>query len=238
PAGALPRPQVAAFNAGTGALLDWLPPPNQGGEFFSHTGQERSSGNGIVFDIVLSGDGSKLYAAGTFVDFGGQSGLVSLDAATGQPTDWQAGLDRPVFALEVWRGDGHTLFAATGGAGGMLYAFKPGARKDVRWSVKADGDNVDVVATASKVYLMGHYDFIIDAKAGCSQRCPRGDPRRHLAAFDAVSGDIDANWHPVANTNTGPYTAVIGARHLWIGGEFTNINRQPQPGVVQFPALQ
>jgi hypothetical protein len=238
PAGALARPQLAAFDAGTGALLDWLPPANQGGEFFSHTGQERSSGNGIVFDIALSGDGKNLFAAGTFVDFGGQSGLVSLDTTTGQPTDWQAGLDWPVFAVEVWRGDGHTLFASTGGAGGLLYAFNPGAKKDVAWIVKTDGDNMDVVATATKVYLLGHYDFIVDAKSSCYQQCPRGNPRRHLSAFDAATGKIDPDWHPVANTNTGPYTAVIGSHNLWIGGEFTSVNRQPQPGVVQFPALQ
>ncbi|MGH9034296.1 MAG: hypothetical protein ACRD0O_00905, partial [Acidimicrobiia bacterium] len=88
------------------------------------------------------------------------------------------------------------------------------------------------------VYLLGHYDNIVDAKSSCYQRCPKGSPRRHLSAFDAVSGDLDPDWHPVANTNTGPYTAVIGAHHLWIGGEFTSVNREPQPGVVQFPALQ
>ncbi|MGH8974496.1 MAG: hypothetical protein ACRD0C_15005, partial [Acidimicrobiia bacterium] len=237
PAGALARPQLAAFHAGSGALLDWLPPANEGGEFFSHTGRERSSGNGIIFDLALSADGTKLYAGGTFLDFGGQSGLLSLDTATGQPTEWQADLDRPVFAVEVWRGDGHTVFVATGGAGGMLIAFDPGAKKDQRWSVKTDGDNVDVVATASQVYLMGHYDYVISAKSSCYQRCPNGDPRRHLSAFDAATGKLDPDWHPVANTNTGPYTAVIGTRHLWVGGEFTSVNNEPQPGIVRFPAL-
>ena len=120
----------------------------------------------------------------------------------------------------------------------MLYAFTPGAKKDKLWSAKTDGDNVDVVATAASVYLLGHYDAVIDAKSSCYQQCSKGDPRRHLAAFDAVSGDLDPDWHPVANTNTGPYAAVIGSQHLWIGGEFTSVNRQPQPGIVQFPALQ
>ncbi|MGH9005206.1 MAG: hypothetical protein ACRDYV_18955, partial [Acidimicrobiia bacterium] len=220
------------------ALLDWLPPPNNGGEFYDQTGRERSSGDGIVFDLALSGDGTSLYAAGTFLDFGGQGGLVSLDTATGQPTDWQADLDRPVFGVEVWRGDGRTVFASTGGAGGMLYAFDPGAKKDRVWEVKTDGDNMDVVATATTVYLMGHYDYVVDAGSSCYKDCRNSIPRRHLAAFDAMTGDLDPDWHPVANTNTGPYTAVLGAHHLWIGGEFTEVNRTPQPGVVQFPPAQ
>ncbi len=236
-AGPVSRPQLAALDAGTGALLDWVPPANGGGEFYDHTGKERLSGNGTVIDLALSADGTRLYAAGSFVDFGGQSGLVSLDAATGRPTEWQAGLDRPVFALEIWRGDGHTLFAATGGAGGMLLAFDPGVKSKPTWSAKTDGDNVDVVATASTVFLMGHYDYVVNAKSGCYQRCPRGDPRRHLSAFEAATGKLDPDWHPTANTNTGPYAAVIGSRHLWVGGEFTTVNLEPQPGIVQFPAL-
>ncbi len=236
-AGPVARPQLAALDVNTGALLDWLPPANGGGEFFDHTGRERTSGDGTVLDLALSSDGKSLYAAGTFLDFGGQSGLLSLDASTGQPTEWQPDLDRPVFAVEVWRGDGHTLFAATGGAGGMLIAFDPGAKKAERWTAKTDGDNVDVVATATKVFLMGHYDYVINAKSSCYQRCSHGDPRRHLSAFDATTGKLDPDWHPTANTNTGPYSALIGAHHLWVGGEFTTVNLEPQPGIVQFPAL-
>jgi hypothetical protein len=66
--------------------------------------------------------------------------------------------------------------------------------------------------------------------------CPGGPERHHLAAFDAATGALDP-WNPTANTSTGPYSGSIGARHLWVGGEFTMINRVSQPGVVQFSGM-
>jgi hypothetical protein len=143
-------------------------------------------------------------------------------------------MDRPVFGLAVWPRDHHTLFAATGGRGGTLEAFTPGGAAQPTWAVRTDGDNLDVVASAHTVYLAGHYDYIVPAGSPCARMCPGGPERHHLAAFDAATGNLDV-WAPAANTTTGPYTATIGANHLWVGGEFTMVNQAPQPGVAQFP---
>ena len=230
------RPQLAAFDASTGGLLDWLPPDNGGGEYFGQTGEESSSGDGIVHALQVSGDGRTVHAGGSFLDFGGQPGLLSLDAATGEPTAWQADMDRPVFGLAVSPADGHTLYAAAGGAGGRLMTFEPGGDEEPLWQVKVDGDAVAVLASKTTVYLLGHYDFIVSAESDCYRRCPGGPERHHLAAFDAETGELDP-WNPSANTSTGPYTGAVGARHLWIGGEFGMINRSPQPGIAQFPGV-
>lgn len=230
------RPQLAAFDASTGGLLDWLPPDNGGGEYFGQTGEESSSGDGIVYALEVSGDGRTVYAAGSFLDFGGQPALISLDAATGEPTAWQADMDRPAFGLAVSPADGHMLYAATGGAGGRLMALDPGGDEEPVWEVKVDGDGVGVVASETTVYLLGHYDFIVSAESDCYQRCPGGPERHHLAAFDATTGEIDP-WDPSANTSTGPYSGAVGAGRLWIGGEFGLINGKPQPGIAQFPGV-
>ncbi|HLF39979.1 MAG TPA: hypothetical protein VI854_00760, partial [Acidimicrobiia bacterium] len=230
------RPQLAAFDASTGGLLDWLPPDNDGGEYFGQTGQESSSGDGIVYDLAVSGDGGTVFAAGSFLDFGGQAGLVSLEAATGKPTAWQPDVDRPVFGLAVWPADGRTLFAATGGAGGMLMAYEPGDDEEPAWEIKTDGDNVGVLASHTTVYLLGHYDFIVSAESDCYQRCPGGPERHHLSAFDAATGEL-LPWNPAANTSTGPYAGAVAADHLWVAGEFSLINRRPQPGIAQFPGV-
>jgi hypothetical protein len=66
---AVPRPQLAALSAGSGALLNWKPPPNGGGEFFGQTGEETTTGDGLIYDLVLSGDGQELFVAGTFLRF-------------------------------------------------------------------------------------------------------------------------------------------------------------------------
>jgi outer membrane protein assembly factor BamB len=228
------RPQLAALDATTGDLLDWMPPRNGGGEFFGQTGQERSSGDGVIYALATSADGHAVYAAGTFLDFGGRKGLVALDASSGRAFRWQADMDRPVFGLATSPADGHTLYAATGGAGGRLYAFDPGRSRRATWEVRVDGDAVGVVASHDTVYLLGHYDYIVSARSDCYRHCPGGPERRHLAAFDAATGTLTP-WAPVANTSTGPYTGAIGTGALYVGGEFTEINRSPQPGLAVFP---
>ena len=96
-----------------------------------------------------------------------------------------------------------------------------------------DGDAVGVAASARTVYLMGHYDYIVPKSSTCFQYCPNGTERRHLAAFDAATGELDP-WNPKANTSTGPLTAGVGAGRVFVGGEFTTINGKGQPGFAQF----
>jgi hypothetical protein len=89
-----------------------------------------------------------------------------------------------------------------------------------------------VTASATTAYLGGHFDYVCES---CGRVGGAGDDfRRHMAAFDARTGELDP-WAPVANTKTGPYCAALGAAHVYIGGEFTRINDLPQPGVAQFP---
>ena len=90
-----------------------------------------------------------------------------------------------------------------GACGGSTRAGRP---RRV-WEVKTDGDNVDVVATGSMVYLIGHYDNIVPKSSSCYQACPEGTGRRHLSAFAAATGKLDA-WDPEANTPQGPYVAT------------------------------
>jgi len=153
-------------------------------------------------------------------------------APSGPPT-CTARIGRPVFDLTMWPGDGRTLFAAAGGPGGRIYAFRPDQPSKPLWSAGVDGDAVGVAASTTTIYLMGHYDFIIPKSSSCFQHCPNGTERRHLVAFDAATGVVDP-WNPKANTSTGPFTAAVGAGRLFVGGEFTTINGKTQPGFAQF----
>jgi hypothetical protein len=225
------RPHLAALDAATGRVLDWLPPKDAGGRYYGHTGTKDKSRPGGVHAVIASADGTTVHVGGSFLSFGGRSGLVSLDAATGQPTPWQAEIDRPVFGLTRGR-DGHTFYAATGGTGGRLYAFRPHGPPEGVWEVKTDGDNLSVVETATTVYLIGHYDNIVQPESDCYQYCPDGTPRAHLAAFDHNGKIVD--WAPTANTPTGPYAAVADADHLYVVGEFTKINGVRRVGFAAF----
>ncbi|HET9771220.1 MAG TPA: PQQ-binding-like beta-propeller repeat protein, partial [Acidimicrobiia bacterium] len=225
------RPHLAALDAATGALLPWLPPEDAGGRYYGQTGKKDENRPGGVYAIAPSGDGTAVHVGGTFLSFGDRAGLVSLDAATGRPTPWQATVDRPIYGLTLSH-DGRTFYAAAGGAGGRLYAFRPHGPAEGLWEVKTDGDNMAVVETPTTVYLIGHYDYIVDPKSDCYQYCPDGVFRRHLAAFDR-DGRLE-DWNPQANTSTGPYTAAVDAAHLYVAGEFTKINGARHIGFAAF----
>ncbi|HET9769718.1 MAG TPA: PQQ-binding-like beta-propeller repeat protein [Acidimicrobiia bacterium] len=229
------RPKVAALDPVTGKLLDWAPPPLGPGRYMGQTGvptPDRPSGD--VYSVAAPADGSRVYVAGTFIDFAGQGGLVALDADSGLPLPKQWSPGRPVFHLTVSPGDGRTVYAAAGGPGGRLYALDPDKPTKPRWQAAVDGDAVGVAASATQVFLLGHYDYIVPKGSTCYQYCPNGTGRRHLAAFDAATGTL-APWNPAANTSTGPWAATVSGTHLIVVGEFTTINGQRHPGYAQFP---
>jgi len=227
------RPHLAAVDATTGSLLPWMPPEDAGGRYYGQTGIKDKTRPGGVHAIAASPDGTTVHVGGTFLSFGGRSGLVSLDTRTGQPTPWQSEIDRPVFGLTAGL-DGHTVYAATGGTGGRLIAFRPHGPPEGVWQVKTDGDNMAVVETINSVYLIGHYDNIVRPDSDCYQHCPEGTARAHLAAFDH-NGKVQ-DWSPTANTPAGPYNATAGDDHLYVVGEFTKINGVHRVGFAAFSA--
>jgi hypothetical protein len=243
--GTVDRAQVAALDATSGALrTGWTPPPNTGGYFQGHTGKPADDNVGSVTDIKITADRSMVVIGGSFSGFAGQAGLLVLDAATGVATAWQPTLDtpRPVFGLDIWSGDGKTIFAAAGGRGGAVEAFRPGAATKPLWVHKVDGDGQDVVSTRSRLYFVGHYDYVLGNNTVCgTTSCTGGNPgdvvNHHISAFDPVNGAHDLSFAAQFNTAQGPDVAFIGADHLYIGGDFTRTNWRPQAGFAQFPAV-
>ena len=228
------RNKVAALDAASGAVLDWTPPPLGPGRYMGQTGVPTPDAPpGYAYAVAVPADGSRVYVGGNFLDLGGQGGMVVLDGATGAALPQQWTVERPVFDLAVWPGDGTTVFAATGGPGGRIFAFRPSVPTRPLWKAAVDGDAMGVAASKTTVFLVGHYDFIIPKKSSCHQYCPEGTERRHLTAFDAATGLLDP-WNPKADTPTGPYTVAVGDDHVFVGGEFNRINGAPHPGYAQF----
>jgi hypothetical protein len=241
------EPGVAALDATTGALRPGFPQAqNTGGRFVGHTGTPTEDGlPGVVHDLAVSGDGRTLYVGGDFLHFGGQGGLLALDTGTGAPTAWQPVLDkpRPVFGLTIWPEDDTSVVASTGGPGGSVQFFTPSTGTSPVWVGLTDGDATDVVATTERVYGVGHWDHgVPDRNDPCFHQaqvtCPDGTPHRKLIAFDAGTGATDAAWTAQANTPQGPYVALVGAHHLYVGGDFTEVGPlgalRPQGGFAAF----
>jgi hypothetical protein len=223
------RPKLAAVDAASGAVLSWTPPALNPGRYLGHTGTPTDAvAAGHVFAVeVIDG---KVFAGGNFKDFGCQGGLVTLDAATGALVEPQYNPGIPIFDFDT---SGGVLFAAAGGPGGRVYAFSP-AEKAPLWTAKFDGDIVGVAASATTVYVAGHYDYVVSKASSCWQACPDGLHRHHLSAFTAAEGKA-LDWNPDADTSTGPETMALGAGALYVGGEFNSINFKPQPGFAVFP---
>ncbi|HVW32368.1 MAG TPA: hypothetical protein VHL53_07505 [Acidimicrobiia bacterium] len=272
PGGTVTRPQLAALDAGSGAYIPgFVPPVNYGGVFVSHTGkpQEDAPGTynpGVVGALAATADGSTLMVGGNFLHWGTapaddpdhqHGGLIALDGTTGALTTWQPVSKRPVFGLTLSPADGKTIFVAAGGGGGVVQAFLPGGTKlTPKWTGHVDGDAVGVAATSDRVYLVGHYDHQVpNAKDPCLKlapqppdghlgiSCPNGTPHRHLAAFDAKTGAVDTEFTAQADTNEGPDVAYVGARNLFVGGNFNRVadlpggKYRPTPGLAIYPAV-
>jgi hypothetical protein len=231
PTALVPRPQLMALDAATGALVDsFVPPTNYGGAFVGHTGAptEDPTLNGLPFAIAVPDDGRTVWVGGDFLHWGTtpandtkhqHGGLIVLDAATGALTPWQPTEKYPVFDLTVWPGDWKTVLTATGGPGGSVQSYlmnaSPTKGTSPQWTGRTDGDATGVVATTQRVYLVGHYDhFVPDPQDPCLQltlqpngnygiSCPAGSPNRHLAAFYAQGG-VDANGKPTGIAQVDP----------------------------------
>jgi beta-propeller uncharacterized protein DUF5122 len=224
-----PRPKLAAVDPVTGAVLPWTPPPLGPGRYIGHTGiptPDYSPGHVFAVEAI----GGKVFAAGNFLNLGGQGGLVTLDAATGGLAEPQYEPGRPMFDLDT---AGGVLYAVGGGPGGRLFAYGLDKARPL-WKVKIDGDAVGVAVSAGAVYLAGHYDYIVSKDSSCYQFCPGGPRRHHLSAFNRADGQL-LPWNPDADTSTGPFTVAVGANALYVGGEFMKINFKAQPGFTVFP---
>jgi hypothetical protein len=110
------------------------------------------------------------------------------------------------------------------------------------WVHKTDGDATDVAATPDRLYLVGHYDYVLGKNTTCggSPTCTGGRPgdvvNHHISAFDPQTGAHDLSFTAQFNTPQGPEVAIVGADTLYVGGNFTKVNDLPHPGFVQFPA--
>ncbi|HMC80152.1 MAG TPA: hypothetical protein VKO35_06345, partial [Acidimicrobiia bacterium] len=147
-------------------------------------------------------------------------------------TTWQPMSTRPVFGMATGV-DGKSIFVAAGGGGGDVIRYLPGdtGKKPgtAIWKKTVDGDATAVAVTATRVYLVGHYDHVCqDASltpntGGTGFNCRLNGPvHRHLAAFD-LNGVIDPGFDAQANTPEGPDAVAVGPHALYVGGNFTGV---------------
>jgi hypothetical protein len=240
------RSKIVAYDARTGVVDPGFQGPTstgpgligQGGKACSSSGSN-ACGTGAVLSLQLSPDRHQLFASGSFseMDKSGHKNTIMAIYADGpnrgKLTPWQpqapAGI--PIFDAKV---DANTsmLFGAGGGAGGRAIRWDPQIGSggityhDPTWMHLFDGDSVSVDVSDTIGYWGGHFDFV----DGGAWR------RKHGAAFD-FNGNIAQNWDPEFDTSEGVFSVeVVPQRMVIYGGNFSRINRRPQPGIGVFLA--
>jgi hypothetical protein len=240
------RSKIVAYDARTGVVDPGFQGPTstgpgligQGGKACSSSGST-TCGTGAVLSIQLSPDKKQLFASGSFSEMDNndhKNTIMALYADgpnRGKLTPWQPQAPQgiPIFDAKVSPDTG-MLFAAGGGAGGRALRWDPQigsgdvSYHDPVWMHLFDGDAVSVDVSDTIGYWGGHYDFV----DGGAYR------RKHGCAFD-FNGNIAQNWDPEFDTSEGVFSVeVVPQRMVIYGGNFSRINRRPQPGIGVFLA--
>jgi hypothetical protein len=262
--GGVSQPELAALHDTDGSLdTAFVAPQDFGGIYETHSGKPTEDAcnlpgattpctptlTGVVGTLALTGDGSTLMVGGNWLHFGkapgdpawdykNHGGLVALDPNTGSLTAWQPYSSRPGFSVAASPIDAHAVYEAAGGGGGVLVKYVVGnATGKPVWKSTVDGDATGVAVTATRVYLVGHYDHICQGDkltsntGGTGLNCSVDGPvHRHLAVFDH-NGVLDPTFTGQANTPEGPDAVAIGPNGLYVGGNFTAVANQAGGGV-------
>ena len=200
------RNRIAAFGTGGGAtLLPWNP-----------------DCDGLIYDIVLSGDGKFLFVGGQFSRIGGSSHeglaslLLTLDKYNAGPLDMDVDDGDAVFDLELM---GEKLFVA----GNFSYIGSAGPSYMAQIDTRGGSSLTDWIA--------GPAGVVNAVAVGGSQVAVGGSfssvsvlTRNNAAAFDLQSGAV-RNWNPDLD---GPVLAITsrndGPPTIYLGGSFANAN--------------
>ncbi len=171
--------------------------------------------------IDVSTDGRTLVVGGNHATIAGVRApyLSSIDGATGRDLGFRPAIGWAVWTLDL-SADGAEVY--TGSNQNRVEAWRLGAgRRAARWSLRGDGNIQGLAASATTVYVGGHFDQIA------------GQVRRHLAAVTIANGALSP-WTARADSPYGVGAVAVHAGALYIGGEFDYVAGRLQMRFARF----
>lgn len=209
-----PRGRLAAVDAVTGELRNWTPVADD-----------------TVDALVLSPDGTKIVAGGTFQKLNGSSdpglGMGALSTADGRLLPWKVGStvrngvgDGGISALST---DGTNVYGsgwAFGAGSNLEGVFKASwADGTIQWLEDCHGDSYDVVPHAGAVYV-GNHAHNCESLGGF----PPKDPREHYRAIafsQAATGVLGSSYDDHFDFSGNPAPSLLNWYPDLAAGSYT-----------------
>ncbi|MGH3346643.1 MAG: hypothetical protein ACRDO4_06645 [Nocardioides sp.] len=182
--------------------------------------------NGQVREVVVSPDGSKVYAGGAFTTIGGQvraARAAELLASTGAVTSFNPSGDGGNAVTVEISPDGTRFFYST--ENNTVFAYDPEESNSPVWSRKFSGNTQAMAAGPSgELYVGGHFSQDTTSKA----------KRAYFASIHYGTGDL-STWDPNATGGKmGVWAFLIDGDKLHAGGLFRYFNGVQQRGYARF----
>jgi WD40 repeat protein len=182
--------------------------------------------NGQVREVVVSPDGTKVYAGGAFTTIGGQTRgakAAELVASTGAATSFNPSGDGGNAVTVEISPDGTRFFYST--ENNTVFGFEPATSDNPVWSRKFSGNTQAMAAGPSgELYVGGHFSQDTTSKA----------KRAYFASIHYGTGAL-SDWDPNATGGKmGVWAFLVDGDKLHAGGLFRYFNGVQQRGYARF----
>ncbi|MBK0403323.1 IPT/TIG domain-containing protein [Adhaeribacter sp. BT258] len=187
--------------------------------------------NSTVYSLALSG--ADLFVGGSFSTIGGQNRqyLAALNKNTGTPSAFNPQPNSTVQAIAT---DGTSLFIGgsftrIGNLSGSptrnyLAAFTLNTGSLSSWDPAANSSVTGITLAGAGMVVTGSFNLLKTTT-----------DRPYLAAFDAVTGQLNSGFAPVFSSDPGLEALTLHGATLYAGGSFNiNVNGQNRRGLAAF----
>ncbi|MCC7502513.1 MAG: T9SS type A sorting domain-containing protein [Flavobacteriales bacterium] len=207
----LPRAGLARFDATSGTLDAWGP-------------------TGITNGVTsINRVADKLVVGGSFQTVNGQSrqGICLFDLPSGNLNSWSGDANYISWRLGV--GVDNNIFYYPALSPSRIVAVDATTGLATGWQSAPDfmggGPNINAVHVGDDhVYVGGQFHFSTGPSVYSD-----------LCRFDKVTGALDSTWHPDPAVNNFGVTSIVRTNdHLFVGGDFDQINGVARQGVAAY----